>query len=72
MNKSANLQTFTKALTFASRKHSAQRRKNGDIPYINHPIEVADILANAQVDDYTVLSAAILHDTIEDTDTTES
>ena len=69
MDKPANLAIFTKALQFASFKHSSQRRKNGDIPYINHPIEVANILSQAGVADFTILSAAILHDTVEDTDT---
>ena len=41
-------------------------------PYINHPIALANVLANeAHIDDENVLIAAILHDTIEDTDTTE-
>jgi len=70
MNNSNTLTIFTKALTFGAYKHRNQRRKNGDIPYINHPIEVADILAKAGVTDYEVLSAAVLHDTVEDTDTT--
>ena len=65
----ANLATFIKSIEFASRKHTSQRRKNGDIPYINHPIEVANILSQAGVTDFTILSAAILHDTVEDTDT---
>jgi (p)ppGpp synthase/HD superfamily hydrolase len=38
MNNYNTLQTFTKALNFAAYKHRDQRRKNGDIPYINHPI----------------------------------
>lgn len=69
MKKSSDLALFMSALQFASRKHVAQRRKNGDIPYINHPIEVANILTQAGVEDYDVLCAAILHDTVEDTDT---
>ncbi len=41
-------------------------------PYINHPLEVANLLANVgKIEDYDVLIAAVLHDTIEDTDTTE-
>jgi guanosine-3',5'-bis(diphosphate) 3'-pyrophosphohydrolase len=65
------MDTFTKALVFASVKHQHQRRKQiGDIPYINHPIEVAHILAEAGVTDYGVLAAALLHDTVEDTETT--
>lgn len=60
------------AAAFAANKHSTQRRKDKDAsPYINHPIEVAAILAGlGQVDDITVLCAALLHDTIEDTETT--
>ena len=65
------MQLFTRSLVFASQKHQSQRRKQaGDIPYINHPIEVAQILSNAGVEDPEVLAAAILHDTVEDTETT--
>jgi GTP diphosphokinase / guanosine-3',5'-bis(diphosphate) 3'-diphosphatase len=62
-----------KALTFAADKHRNQRRKDADAsPYINHPIGVGDVLANeAGIEDERVLIAAILHDTIEDTETTE-
>jgi guanosine-3',5'-bis(diphosphate) 3'-pyrophosphohydrolase len=60
------------ALRFASEKHRDQRRKGADAsPYINHPIEVAELLARVGgVRDVEVLAAAILHDTIEDTETT--
>lgn len=62
---------FTKSLVFAADKHRSQRRKQaGDIPYINHPLEVAHILSLAGVKDYEILAAAVLHDTVEDTDTT--
>lgn len=65
-----HMDVFVKALKFASEKHQNQRRKQaGDIPYINHPIEVANVLVEAGVRDHSVLAAAILHDTIEDTDT---
>ncbi|MEO6324880.1 MAG: HD domain-containing protein [Thermoanaerobaculia bacterium] len=59
------------AVLFAAEKHRNQRRKNLEgSPYINHPIEVASILASvAGVGDGTVLCAAVLHDTLEDTDT---
>ena len=70
MNQETDLGLFTKALVFASRKHADQRRKNGDIPYINHPIEVANFLTQAGISDLNTLCGAILHDTIEDTDTT--
>ena len=61
------------ALAFAADKHKNQRRKDAEAsPYINHPIALANLLLNeAGVDDQRVLIAAILHDTIEDTDTTE-
>ena len=61
------------ALAFAADKHKNQRRKDADAsPYINHPIALANLLLNeAGVEDQRVLIAAVLHDTIEDTDTTE-
>jgi guanosine-3',5'-bis(diphosphate) 3'-pyrophosphohydrolase len=59
------------AASFAADKHRDQRRKDVDAtPYINHPLAVANILIEAGVEDATILAAAILHDTIEDTDTT--
>ena len=63
--------SILKAVNFAAIKHRDQRRKDADAsPYINHPIEVAELLASAGVTDTETLQAAILHDTIEDTDTT--
>lgn len=61
------------ALAFAAHKHRDQRRLDvAASPYINHPIALANVLANeAHVDDETVLIAAVLHDTVEDTDTSE-
>ena len=61
-----------KAVQFAAIKHQTQRRKDVDAsPYINHPIEVAHLLAEVGgITDLTTLVAAILHDTIEDTETT--
>nr|WP_152969356.1 HD domain-containing protein [Paracidovorax avenae] len=63
---------FVKAVAFAADKHRTQRRKDADAsPYINHPIALANVLANeGGVTDVVVLSAAVLHDTIEDTNTT--
>src|SRR3954453_22443163 len=68
----ANADSILRALAFAAHKHRDQRRKDPEAtPYINHPIAVAHLLANeAFVDDEAVLTAAILHDTIEDTATT--
>jgi len=68
-----SLSKLLEAASFAAQKHSFQKRKGDDAaPYINHPLEVANLLANVgEVKDYNVLIAAILHDTIEDTKTTE-
>jgi GTP diphosphokinase / guanosine-3',5'-bis(diphosphate) 3'-diphosphatase len=71
-NSGNSLGAFAKAVAFAASKHRNQRRKDAEAsPYINHPIALADVLANeGDVDDVTVLCAAVLHDTIEDTETT--
>ncbi|MGA9852032.1 MAG: HD domain-containing protein [Gammaproteobacteria bacterium] len=65
---------IVKAAAFAADKHRNQRRKDQDqSPYIDHLIELADVLANeGHVTDAEVLCAALLHDTIEDTNTTAS
>jgi len=62
-----------KAYRFSAEKHTAQRRKDTDAsPYINHPIQVSEILYNTgEVRDLDVIIAAVLHDTIEDTNTTK-
>lgn len=57
-----------KAYDLAAEAHAVQRRKSGE-PYIIHPIGVASILAQLQMDDKT-LAAAFLHDVVEDTDYT--
>lgn len=60
------------ALKFAAEKHVSQRRKGCDlVPYINHPIKVAHLLSHAGEKDPDLLSAALLHDVLEDTCTTE-
>lgn len=69
---STTMGTFVKALAFAADKHRKQKRKGTDAsPYINHPIALVDVLVNeGGVTDMTVLCAAVLHDTVEDTQTT--
>jgi GTP diphosphokinase / guanosine-3',5'-bis(diphosphate) 3'-diphosphatase len=64
---------FIDTLKFASDKHMAQRRKGCDlIPYINHPIKVVQLLYNVGKEtDVELLSAAVLHDVLEDTCTSE-
>lgn len=68
-----DLAGFIKAASFAAKKHAGQTRKGDDAaPYINHPLEVANLLANVgKITDYDVLIAAVLHDTVEDTETTK-
>src|SRR4051812_26672835 len=70
----ADTANLLKAIEFASRKHSTQRRKDLEAsPYINHPIAVAHLLADTGgITDLATLMAAVLHDTIEDTETTPS
>jgi guanosine-3',5'-bis(diphosphate) 3'-pyrophosphohydrolase len=64
-----DIELIFKALEFAARRHRTQFRKGlGRSPYINHPIQVANLLVNeAGEKDPILLSAAILHDVIEDT-----
>jgi len=64
-----DISLILKALDFAASRHRAQFRKGPDrVPYINHPIQVANLLANrAGEKDPVLISAAILHDVIEDT-----
>ena len=66
------LETIFRALAFAAEKHRDQRRKDDHgSPYINHPIALARLLCiEAGVTDVETLCAALLHDTVEDTDTT--
>lgn len=61
-----------RALAFAARKHRDQRRKGSDhAPYVNHLIDVLDLLWRVGgIRDAEVLAAALLHDTVEDTATT--
>jgi (p)ppGpp synthase/HD superfamily hydrolase len=58
------------ALSFATHAHEGQQRKYDGGPYIDHPIEVANILIRHKITDERTLIAALLHDTVEDTDAT--
>ena len=66
-----DLPKFLQAISFAAQKHKLQKRKGADEePYVNHVLEVANLLANVgKVEDYDILIAAVLHDTVEDTAT---
>lgn len=68
---STHMETVLRAAAFAAEKHRKQRRKDVEAsPYINHPIQLAYILVQADIEDPIVLAAALLHDTVEDTETT--
>jgi (p)ppGpp synthase/HD superfamily hydrolase len=72
MSSMSGFANLLRAIRFAAEKHKCQRRKGaGALPYINHPIEVAEVLAVCGgVRELVDLQAAVLHDTIEDTATT--
>jgi guanosine-3',5'-bis(diphosphate) 3'-pyrophosphohydrolase len=66
-----NLPKLIEAISFSAKKHRYQRRKGieGE-PYINHPLEVANLIVNVgKIEDYEILMSAVLHDTVEDTET---
>lgn len=61
---------IVKAAYFAAEKHREQRRKDAaQTPYINHPLAVAETLRRLGMDDPLVLVSAVLHDVLEDTET---
>ena len=64
-----DMDLLEKSIAFALRAHEGQVRKKSGIPYILHPMEAATI-ASTLTDDREVLAAVMLHDTVEDTDTT--
>lgn len=61
--------TLEKAIIFAVEKHEGGVRKGSDVPYIVHPLEALAIVAGI-TSDTDILAAAVLHDTVEDTDAT--
>ncbi len=73
-SESSGIGLILQAAHFSADKHRDQRRKGSrNTPYINHPLEVAERLSRiGGIDDVTTLVAAILHDTIEDTETTKA
>jgi len=69
-NPSSNAEKIREAYVFGKAMHEGQVRSSGE-PYFSHPIEVAAILTEQQMDDATVITA-LLHDTVEDTKATYS
>ena len=64
-NPKSNVNLIRKAYEFADKNHKEQNRVSGE-KYINHPLQVAYILADLELDDSTIC-AALLHDVVEDT-----
>ena len=64
-NPNSNTELIKKAYNYANENHKEQKRISGE-PYIIHPLEVAYILAELELDDSTIC-AALLHDVVEDT-----
>lgn len=60
---------INEAIRFATERHAGQKRKGTDMPYIVHPMEVMSILSSMNADEETII-AGVLHDTVEDTETT--
>jgi GTP diphosphokinase / guanosine-3',5'-bis(diphosphate) 3'-diphosphatase len=73
MQKPYDIGLVIRAIEFAAQKHRMQRRKDSDAsPYINHPIALMHVLCiDGGIKEPVILAAAALHDTIEDTETTE-
>jgi len=69
-NPKTNEDLLNRAYVYAMRAHGEQKRASGD-PYFSHPLQVAAILTDLKLDDATI-AAALLHDTIEDTDATRA
>src|SRR5919201_1355264 len=69
-NPNTNEDLLNRAYVYAMKAHGEQKRASGD-PYFSHPLEVAAILTDLKLDDATI-AAALLHDTIEDTETTRA
>src|SRR6476469_2459428 len=69
-NRHTNEDLLNRAYVYAMKAHGTQTRASGD-PYFSHPLEVAAILTDLKLDDATIV-AALLHDTIEDTEATRS
>jgi len=68
-NKPLDTRLLDRAIVFAVRAHAGTERRGKGFPYIVHPMEAVEIVAT-MTKDQELLAAAVLHDTVEDTDTT--
>ena len=67
-NPDADVEVLRRAYVFSADEHKGQVRRSGE-PYLVHPLEVADFLADMHLD-VTAIAAGLLHDVVEDTLTT--
>lgn len=65
------IKSLSKAIKLSRNLHRLQTRKDGETPFINHPLELLEILLEEGILDENILSASLLHDVIEDTDYTK-
>ena len=63
------MELISEAIAFAVKAHDGMRRKNGEAPYILHPLEAA-VIVGTMTDDQEVIAGAVLHDVVEDTGVT--
>ena len=63
------MELVSEAIIFAVKVHDGMRRKKSGVPYILHPLEAATIVGT-MTDDQEIIAGAVLHDVVEDTDTT--
>ena len=61
------MEVASRAIEFAVKAHDGMRRKNGESPYILHPLEAA-VIVGTMTNDQEVIASAVLHDVVEDTD----
>ena len=60
------MELISEAIAFAVKAHDGMRRKNGQSPYILHPLE-ASVIVGTMTDDQEIIASAVLHDVVEDT-----
>ena len=58
---------LNKAIVYAVKAHNGQVRKGTQVPYILHPLEAASIVGTLTTDEEVIVTAAVLHDVVEDT-----
>ena len=63
------MELVSEAINFAVKAHDGMRRKKSESPYILHPLEAA-VIVGTMTNDQNIIAAAVLHDVVEDTDTT--